>query len=430
MPAARSLAPALTLTTLVVAVLAAPATPMSAASLGALGFVANKPKAEKPAPAQVLLWEEEQPDVQTALDEAIERFNASQSAVRVRRHHYKTEDLRLQFQMAGLAGRGPDLVLAPNDFAGVFSLMGLIQPVQTWADMGRFTREGAAAITDAAGQAWGVPINLGNHLMLFVDRAKIAKPPATVEAMAAVARPLTDARRHEFGLAFPVTEPFWFVPFLGLFGGQALSPAARPELDTPAMASALALVRGWKEAPASMPSDCDYACAETLFVERKAAMTINGDWAIGKYHAALGADLTIAPLPGSAATGNPARPMLSGKYLLVNARLKGAQLEPAQAFVRHLTSPEVQTALAGKTKRLPALAALQEAPVVRDDPLLAASKAALVHAQPMPMAVEMRAVWDAIRPQLQGVMAGHVDPKLAGAVMQKDALAKVADMTH
>jgi arabinogalactan oligomer/maltooligosaccharide transport system substrate-binding protein len=159
-------------------------------------------------------------------------------------------------------------------------------------------------------------------------------------------------------------------------------------------------------------------------------MTINGDWAIERYHAALGKDLLIAPLPRSAATGKPMEPMLSGKYLLLNARLDGPRLEAAKAFVEFMTKPETQTLLAEKSKRLPSLAAVGSSAVVTGDPLLSASKAALANAQPMPMAVQMRAVWDAIRPQLQGVMAGRVDPKAAAGVMQKDATAKIEGMSR
>jgi hypothetical protein len=40
----------------------------------------------------------------------------------------------------------------------------------------------------------------------------------------------------------------------------------------------------------------------------------------------------------------------------------------------------------------------------------------------------MRVVWDAIRPQLQAVMAGRAEPKLAAEVMQKDAETKIREM--
>lgn len=380
------------------------------------------------------LWEEEQPDIQAILDEAIARFEKAQKDIKVRRSHFKTEDLRVQFQTASMAGKGADLVLAPNDFAGVFSTMGVIQPVDKFGDMQRFSAASRTAITDAASQSWGIPINLGNHLMLFVDRAKIKTPPTTLEDLVQAAKKFTNQRLHQYGFAYHSREPFWFVPFISAFGARPLV-GNRPNLNTPATEAALQWVRSLKFEAAVTPPGCDYTCAETLFIERKAAMTINGDWAISKFHAALQDDLLIAPLPRSAVSGQWAEPMVSGKYLLFPSRLKGERLAAAQTFAAYMTSPAIQVDLAKRSKRLPALAHIEKLPleksrVIRDDPLLAASLAALAHCQPMPMAVQMRAVWDAIRPQLQEVMAGRREPKAAVAIMQKDAQTKIRDMAR
>ena len=57
-----------------------------------------------------------------------------------------------------------------------------------------------------------------------------------------------------------------------------------------------------------------------------------------------------------------------------------------------------------------------------------ASAAGLEHGIPTPMNVEMRVVWDAMRPQLQGVMAGRVQPSAAVVLMQKDAVTKINDL--
>ena len=46
----------------------------------------------------------------------------------------------------------------------------------------------------------------------------------------------------------------------------------------------------------------------------------------------------------------------------------------------------------------------------------------------MPLDVELRVVWDAIRPQLQDVMAGKTEAKIAAATMQKDAETKIKEM--
>src|ERR1044072_6979042 len=75
------------------------------------------------------VWEHEKEEIQAVLNEIIKKFEADNKGITIKRSHYKTEDLRTQFQTAALGGGGPDVVLGPNDFAGPLSIMGIIKPV-------------------------------------------------------------------------------------------------------------------------------------------------------------------------------------------------------------------------------------------------------------------------------------------------------------
>src|SRR5690606_38825349 len=122
-----------------------------------------------------------------------------------------------------------------------------------------------------------------------------------------------NAKNH-YDLAFNILEPFWFVPFLGAFGQHPLVHRT-PNLNTNATVQTLNFLKQLKFVSRVVPNDCDYLCAETLFLEGKAAMTINGDWAIGKFYEGLSENLIISPLPRSLKTGRYMEPMVSGKYL-------------------------------------------------------------------------------------------------------------------
>jgi arabinogalactan oligomer/maltooligosaccharide transport system substrate-binding protein len=50
--------------------------------------------------------------------------------------------------------------------------------------------------------------------------------------------------------------------------------------------------------------------------------------------------------------------------------------------------------------------------------------------KPMPMATEMRAVWDAMRPLYGRLLTGQLTPGEASAKMQKEAVAKIAEMNE
>ena len=379
------------------------------------------------ATTELTFWEHEFEEVQKGLDHVIEGFQKANPGIKIKRAHYKTEDLRTQFQTAAMGGGGGDLVLAPNDFAGPFSVMNIIQPVGDWAKLDRFGDAVVKAVTDAKGKVWGVPVSRGNHLMLLVNKKIIATAPATVEDLVTAAKAHSDSTKGQYGFAYNLNEPFWFVTFLGAYG-EAPLVKGQPTLNTKGMVDALALVKDFKFKDKIVPPDCDYACAETLFVDGKVGMIINGDWSVEKYRAALKDNLIIAPLPKLAATGKFMAPMISGKYVFFNAKLKAAKLEAAKKFADYLASQPIQEQLLKETQRLPALKALDSSPLIAQDPILKATDSAMANGQPMPMEAEMRVVWDAIRPQLQAVMANRAEPKAAAAVMQKDAETKIKEM--
>src|SRR5688500_17102996 len=90
------------------------------------------------APAQTLaVWEQEDAQVAPFSDELFQRFRAlpGNEGVKIVRTHYHGEDLRQQFQTASIAGSPPDLIMVPNDVAGIFSISGFILPVDGLFDL-------------------------------------------------------------------------------------------------------------------------------------------------------------------------------------------------------------------------------------------------------------------------------------------------------
>ena len=56
-------------------------------------------------------------------------FQAANPNITVERTHYENEALRDQFQTASIAEAAPDVVRVPNDFAGPFSTLEIIAPM-------------------------------------------------------------------------------------------------------------------------------------------------------------------------------------------------------------------------------------------------------------------------------------------------------------
>jgi len=373
---------------------------------------------------KIVLWEQEGDEVDVFLDELIADFMAKNPNIEVERTHYGNEELRDQFQTAGLAGAGPELVRCPNDFAGPFSTLELLAPVEDIFDAAFLDEFFPGALGPAAvgGVLWGVPDNYGNHLMLLYNKDLLAEPPKDTDEMIEVAKGLT--KGEQYGLVFNLNEPFWLAPWMGGFGGWPLDDATdMPTLGTKGVADALQFVHDLKFVHKIVPLECDYDTADTLFKQGQAAMLINGDWSLGGYKEA-GLNFGTAPIPKVSATGLYPSPMTAGKYYMINNAVldDAAKAEAVKVFVTYMTSPEVQKQWLEKFSRLPSNKEVAKDPLISSDPILTGSMAQLSHGKGMPAAPQMRCAWDAMRPNLEAVMAESATAEEAAAAMQDEAM--------
>ncbi len=390
----------------------------------------KKEEAPQPATGEVIhitYWEQEGDEVDVFLDKLAEDFMAQNPNIVIERVHYANEDLRDQFQVASLAGEAPQIVRVPNDFAGPFSALDIIHPVDQVFDknfLGRFF-DGALEPAVVGGTLWGVPDNYGNHLMLLYNKTMVDEVPDNTDAWIEQMKQIQADGKAEFGLAYNLNEPFWLAPWIGGFGGWPLDENDNPDLDSPGMVGALQFVHDLKFKHKVVPEEADYGTAEGMFREGKAAYFINGDWALGGYVEGdnkLPFEFGVTAMPKVSETGLWPSPMTSGKYWMISNAAEGDELEAAKAFIRYMTSDEVQEQWLTKFKRLPSSKQVAEtAKAIKDDPILAGSMEQLSHGRGMPAAPQMRCAWDAMRPNLEAVMADQMTPEEAAKAMQESA---------
>ena len=226
-----------------------------------------------------------------------------------------------------------------------------------------------------------------------------------------------------YGLVWNFTEPFFAIPFLTGFGGWVFedSTASAKAGSMPPTAGAGARYAAGGRGVASScrslplkhgvtPQNCDYELADSLFKTGRAAMIINGDWSWADYLKTPEIDAAVAVLPIVIATGQPMRTMFSPKGYSLNANTPPEKAEHAMAFVRHMTSDEVQQRIVEKLRMLPARTSMQKNPLFATDPTLQASLAQLKNGRLMPTGTELRAVWDGMRPNYQGLLSGAMTP--------------------
>ncbi len=361
----------------------------------------------------ITLWTQEgesDGSLQFILDKTDE-FMAANPNITVEVVQKDTEALREDFQTASLAGTAPQLLWTVSDHAGPFTAANLIQPVDGLYDADAYVE---SVILD--GRTWAVPIFVGNHLMLLYNKDIVAEAPATFEELIAFGQDFTDG--ENYGLVYNVTEPFWMVPFLGGYGGGVFAAdGVTPNLNTPEMVRTLQFMSDLKFEYGITPAEADYGTMDTLFKEGKAAFIINGDWSLGDYQGVLGDSLGVASMP-SLPGGDIPRPYTSGKYFMIANGVSGAELEAIGQYVEFMISDAVLLEGTALLNRLPAsLSALQD-PSITSNPILEGSAAQLATGVPMPTVVEMRANWDAMKPEQNAVLAGTKTAAQAAADMQ------------
>jgi maltose-binding protein MalE len=406
---------------------------MKRAILGALLLVLAAAGCGKKSASvtEIVIWDQMDPSESALLLKHLEAYQAAHPDVKVLRSQYETEVLRTQFQTAALAGGGPDLVYGPSDQVGPFSVLGIVQPIDVIVPRDSLARFHPASFDSLNGHVYALADQLGNHLALVYNQDLVPSPPQDLDELARLAESLTvdrdgDGRPDQYGLVYDTSEPFWLVPFLGAFGGWVMDAHHQPTLDSPAMAQALAYLVRLKNELGAVPRECDRQLADTMFKEGKAGMIVNGPWSWEAYRKA-GLRIGLARIPRHPETGTWATPMVGSKGFSINATVPADKLPRVVDLLQYLTSPGVTADYASLLilpSRLEALAG----PAVAGEPLLAASRVQYDAGRRMPVVPEMRAVWDAMRPPLQLVMNGKLDPRSAAARMQQDAIQSIASM--
>jgi arabinogalactan oligomer/maltooligosaccharide transport system substrate-binding protein len=408
----------------------APTQPPAAAPTQPPAAAPTQPPAPTEAPAaaavKIVMWTKEgEADGALQWNQAlVDEFNSKNPNMSIELVKKKdVEELRQDFQTASLAGAPPDLLWTVNDHAGPFTAADLIQPVDDLFDLSQFV-DAAVAAVKLNGKTWGVPISNGNHLMLIYNKKLISEAPKDTDELFAKGKELTSG--ENYGLVWNQTEPFWLVPWLGGFKGQVFADdGVTPTLDTPEMVATLKFLQSMKFDAKIIPAESDYNGADTLFKEGKAAMIINGDWSLGAYQEAFGNDLGIARIPMVTATGEWPHPYTSGTYFMLAKGLSGDKLDVAKAFIQMVTSKDKQLEQVKTLKRLPALKAALDDPLITGDPILKGSADQMVVGTPMPTVVQMRCNWDAMKPEMQAVMTNTKSPEDAAKAMQSAAEACV-----
>jgi len=375
---------------------------------------------------KIQIWHQMIYSAREVLAEAVRKYEIQNPEIQIELVYKETEELRSSFQAAAMGGSGPDLIYGPSDQVGPFVTMGIIQPLQGIYTDEELKNFDPLSLVQYQNQHYMMGDVVGNHLSLIYNKKLVPVPPKNTKELIEIAQRNTNQKAGRFGLAWHMFEPFFFVPWVRGFGTSFVTAEAQPQLDSEAMIKAFALMRLFKKLKIT-PEGSDYEIANALFKEGKAAMIINGDWSWGDYLQAK-IDFGIAPIPMVSETGLWPAPLVSTKGYSINVNVSENKKAPLHQLLKYLLSDEVQLMFTKKLSSLPSSLSARKNELVVQNELLKASSEILKHGELMPVNPELRAVWDALRPEYQAVLAGTKDEVHAARDAQKNALQQIQNM--
>lgn len=387
----------------------------------------SKKSVEEKGVSKITIWHTDSADIKPYLEKMSQGFEKlNEGKLDVELVHYSVDEIHQQYQTAAIAGTGPDLILVPSDKGGIFNVGGFILPVEKIFNLDEYVSVAIDAVKEK-GHVWGIPYSTGNHIMLFYNKKMVKKAPTTTIELANICKNIKENNAGAYCIATNLAEPYFFIPWFTSFDGWVFKDG-KPSLNEKSMTDTLKFTKDLTENYS--PPQCEYTCMDSLFKEGKVAMITNGDWAIDSYKKTLGDSFGIAVLPMNSETKTRMSPMVSGKHFMLNSRLKDDRLSKVAELVKYFTNYENQLNLYEEINRLPGNKKAFMSIEKKANPMTVAVLKQLRLGKPMPITVDMRAVWDAMRTQLAMYFTGKRSAVDAANKMQNEATRKIAELNN
>ncbi|GAB4529861.1 MAG: hypothetical protein Kow0063_07370 [Anaerolineae bacterium] len=371
-----------------------------------------------PTPVRLVVWENLPPAQSQTLAAELSSFVTSLPAVSIDVQHYENTQTLIRAILDDTVEF--HLALGDASLASALQAQAMLEPLDEELSREFLESFASPALTGATrdGHLWGLPDTAGLHLLLFYNRDLMAAPPQDTQALYSVAESFTGEGR--WGLALNSYEPLWVVPWLWAYGGWLTDSEGRPTLDSPPMVRALTLYLSWQGRLTGVAPVVTYLEARELFTSGQAAMLIDGEWAIDELgQAEEGVNWGVAPLPAVGETGQPAAPLIVGRYWLMKAGLSEGERKAAADFLTFVTAPGRQLAWTARFGTLPTrLEALRD-PAILNDPNLQVSAQQMQAGRGLLLGVDPNRLLDAMREPLRAVLDGDVTPEDAARSMQE-----------
>ena len=319
-------------------------------------------------------------------------------------------DIGNKVSVAVPTGQGPDIIAWVDDQIGKNVLAEAIQPLN---DFGVDEAYLKANFTDVAatamvydGKVYGIPESM-EALTMICNNALIKSDqlPKTTDDLIAQAKTYNKAPDKYLFVYNAKNDAYFSAPWWQGSGVTLVTPEGTTEIASENGIKAATLIKSFAEI---MPKDIDYGVADNLFKDGKSACIMNGPWSIADYIGA-GINVSLTPLPIVSNSGQPAKPFVGVKMLMLANKAKNAK--DAVEVMKYYGSTEVQVELAKVNKQVPANSAAQAQ--VKSDPIIAGFIAQAANGAPLPNTEFIDAMWDPTSKTVEAIWTGVSTPEQA-----------------
>ncbi len=321
-----------------------------------------------------------------------------------------------KFKLAAPSGQGPDIIMQPQDQEGGLVAAGLLAPVPsgllTADEQAGYNPVSLTALT-YKGALYGLPFAEESYF-LFYNKKLVSTPPTTWDALKTQAQSLTHG--GQYGFLWDTTNFYYDYAFIAGFGGYLfkLTPAgydpSQLGLTSAGSIQGLSFIQGLTQTEKLVPPATTTDIMEGEFSNGKAAMIIDGPWAVAGFKS-KGIDFGVAPLP-NLTSSQPMVPFVGIQGLYVSA--KSPNQAAAWDLVKYL-SQNAEAPLYAASGRVPVLKALAQANPVASDPVAQAVIHSASVGVPMPNVPAMSTVWTPMAAELQLLVNGRATPQAVAA---------------
>ncbi len=335
----------------------------------------------------ITIWHDKEDSVIAVLEELLEPLTEQFEIVFVRKDGL-TESLKL---VGNDVNSAPDMYLFAHDKVGLFSELGILEPITTFIPLDELESDYVDTTISAAtynGEVYQLPIYFETLLFMYnKDLMSEDEVPTTTEELYQYMVDNTNKNTREYGFVEQHSTPYYSIPWIHGFGGNVLDDEGNPSLYTEEVMASLEYHLKFLD---YMPGESAYSTINTLFTEGMAHSIIGGPWLVPTIRE-NGINLGFAAMPIVDSTGLSLSPYLGvqGVHVLKCAAQDQENIDRITLVLQALANAEVGGQLAQVSGCAPARLDSYELDYVIEDEMVTAMRDTALCATPIPNVPEM-----------------------------------------